>query len=71
MDEDFDEKKQRAYINRRAIMDLGMGLIYSGMYNSSIIAAIINWSRNNGEGCTQYSYGYWGEEFFHSGTVFL
>ena len=31
MDEDFDEKKQRAYINRRAIMDLGMGLIYSGM----------------------------------------
>ena len=31
MDEDFDEKKQRDYINRRAIMDLGMGLIYSGM----------------------------------------
>lgn len=31
MDEDFDEKKQRAYINRRAIMDLGMGLIYTGM----------------------------------------
>ena len=31
MEEDFDEKKQRDYINRRAIMDLGMGLIYSGM----------------------------------------
>ncbi|HUP14279.1 MAG TPA: hypothetical protein VM187_18785 [Niastella sp.] len=31
MASDFDEKKQRAYINRRAIMDLGMGLIYSGM----------------------------------------
>jgi hypothetical protein len=31
MAEDFDERKQRAYINRRAIMDLGMGIIYSGM----------------------------------------
>ena len=31
MAEEFDERKQRNYINRRAIMDLGMGLIYSGM----------------------------------------
>lgn len=31
MAEEFDERKQSAYINRRAIMDLGMGIIYSGM----------------------------------------
>lgn len=31
MAEEFDERKQRNYINRRAIMDLGMGLIYTGM----------------------------------------
>jgi hypothetical protein len=31
MASDFDDKKQRAYINRRAIMDLGMGIIYTGM----------------------------------------
>jgi hypothetical protein len=28
---DYEEKKQRAYVNRRALMDLGMGLIYTGM----------------------------------------
>ncbi|OQP51077.1 hypothetical protein A4H97_04485 [Niastella yeongjuensis] len=31
MAEDIDEKKQRAYVNRRSIMDLGMGIIYTGM----------------------------------------
>jgi len=31
MAEDFEDKKQRAYVNRRSIMDLGMGIIYSGM----------------------------------------
>jgi hypothetical protein len=31
MAEDFEDKKQRAYINRRATMDLGMGIIYTGM----------------------------------------
>jgi hypothetical protein len=31
MAEDFEEKKQRAYVNRRSIMDLGMGIIYTTM----------------------------------------
>ena len=31
MAEDFEDKKQRAYVNRRSIMDLGMGIIYTGM----------------------------------------
>lgn len=31
MASEFDDKKQKAYVNRRAIMDLGMGIIYTGM----------------------------------------
>lgn len=31
MASEFEDKKQRAYINRRAIMDLGMGIIYAGL----------------------------------------
>jgi hypothetical protein len=31
MASEFEDKKQRAYINRRAIMDLGMGIIYVGL----------------------------------------
>jgi hypothetical protein len=27
----IEDKKRRAYVNRRALMDLGMGLIYAGM----------------------------------------
>lgn len=29
--EDLEEKRMKAYANRRSLMDLGMGLIYSGM----------------------------------------
>lgn len=29
--DDYDQKKARAYMNRRAIMDFGMGIIYAGM----------------------------------------
>ena len=28
---DYEDKKQRAYSNRRAIMDLGMGIIYAAV----------------------------------------
>ena len=31
MASDIEDKKQKAYVNRRAIMDLGMGIIYTGM----------------------------------------
>lgn len=31
MASDIDDRKQKAYINRRALMDLGMGIIYTGM----------------------------------------
>ena len=31
MEEEFEDKKQRDYVNRRSIMDLGMGIIYTGM----------------------------------------
>jgi hypothetical protein len=31
MASEFEDKKQRAYINRRATMDLGMGIIYAGV----------------------------------------
>ena len=39
MASEFDDKKQKAYINRRAIMDLGMGIIYSGMAMVMIFAS--------------------------------
>ena len=28
---DFEEKRKKAYVNRRSLMDLGMGIIYAGM----------------------------------------
>lgn len=28
---DYDEKRRKAYVNRRSLMDLGMGIIYAGM----------------------------------------
>lgn len=31
MASDFDDKKMKAYSNRRAIMDYGMGIIYFGI----------------------------------------
>ena len=31
MASEVDDKKHRAYTNRRAIMDLGMGIIYAGV----------------------------------------
>jgi hypothetical protein len=31
MASEFEDKKQKAYVNRRALMDLGMGIIYTGM----------------------------------------
>ena len=31
MEEEFEDKKQRDYVNRRSLMDLGMGIIYTGM----------------------------------------
>lgn len=31
MESELDDKKRRAYVNRRALMDLGMGVIYTGM----------------------------------------
>jgi len=31
MEEEFEVKKQKNYVNRRSIMDLGMGIIYTGM----------------------------------------
>ena len=39
MAEDFEDKKQRAYINRRATMDLGMGIIYTGMGGLMVFAS--------------------------------
>ena len=30
-DKSIEERRQKAYANRRAIMDLGMGIIYTGM----------------------------------------
>ena len=31
MANDYEEKRRRAYVNRRAIMDFGMGIIYAVM----------------------------------------
>jgi uncharacterized membrane protein len=31
MSSDFDDKKMKAYANRRAIMDLGMGVLWAAM----------------------------------------
>jgi hypothetical protein len=31
MADDFEQKRMRAYSNRRSIMDIGMGLIYTAM----------------------------------------
>jgi len=31
MANDLEEKRRKAYLNRRSLMDLGMGIIYAGM----------------------------------------
>jgi hypothetical protein len=31
MSTDYEEKRRRAYVNRRSIMDLGMGIIYAAV----------------------------------------
>ena len=31
MSTDYEEKRRKAYANRRSLMDLGMGIIYAGM----------------------------------------
>jgi hypothetical protein len=31
MTTDYDEKRRKAYVNRRSLMDLGMGIIYAVM----------------------------------------
>ncbi len=31
MSSNLEEKKKKAYVNRRSLMDLGMGIIYAGM----------------------------------------
>ena len=28
---DYDEKRRKAYVTQRSVMDLGMGIIYAGM----------------------------------------
>jgi hypothetical protein len=41
MASELEDKKQRAYANRRAIMDLGMGLIYAGVGGFFIVSDIL------------------------------
>jgi hypothetical protein len=41
MASEFEDKKQRAYINRRAIMDLGMGIIYAGVGGFFILSDVL------------------------------
>jgi hypothetical protein len=31
MSTDYEEKRRKAYVNRRSLMDLGMGIIYAAM----------------------------------------
>ncbi|WP_205508823.1 hypothetical protein [Longitalea arenae] len=38
MASELEDKKQRAYVNRRSIMDLGMGIIYAGMGGAMMFA---------------------------------
>jgi hypothetical protein len=39
--QEYEEKKQRAYINRRAIMDFGMGIIYAGVGGFFMLSDVI------------------------------
>jgi drug/metabolite transporter superfamily protein YnfA len=41
MASDLEDKKRRAYINRRAISDLGMGAIYAGVGGFFIVSGIL------------------------------
>jgi hypothetical protein len=41
MASDLDDKKQRAYTNRRSIMDLGMGIIYAGVGGFFIVTGLL------------------------------
>ena len=41
MTSDLDDKKRRAYVNRRAISDLGMGVIYAGVGGFFIVSGIL------------------------------
>lgn len=41
MASEIEDKKQKAYINRRAITDLGMGIIYAGVGGFFIITGLM------------------------------
>ena len=41
MESEFEDKKQRAYINRRAIMDLGMGIIYAAVGGFFLLSDVL------------------------------
>ena len=41
MASEIEDKKQRAYANRRALMDLGMGLIYAAVGVFLIVSTLL------------------------------
>jgi hypothetical protein len=41
MASEMEDKKQKAYINRRALMDLGMGIIYAGVGGFLIVTGLM------------------------------
>ena len=41
LEDKIEDKKQRAYVNRRALMDLGMGLIYAGVGGFFIVSDLL------------------------------
>lgn len=41
MASELEDKKQKAYINRRAIMDLGMGIIYAGLGGYFVLSDVL------------------------------
>jgi hypothetical protein len=41
MASEFEDKKQRAYVNRRSVMDLGMGIIYAVLAGYFMLGSLI------------------------------
>ncbi len=57
MSTDYDEKRKKAYMNRRSLMDLGMGIIYAVVGGFLCFSEIFGLSMENSYKPFSYIFG--------------
>ncbi len=57
MDVDYDEKRKRAYANRRSFMDIGMGIIYAVVGGFLCFSEIFGFAMENSYKPFSYIFG--------------